>query len=204
MKKLSIDAVGDQCPLPVIKAKKALEGLEGPGVVEVRVNDAVAVENLKRLAASQGLGLEVRDLGGGVQEVGIRAEAPLPRSGPELPDTSCPAPTAAVTAAIGSRTMGQGDDELGAVLMKGFIYALTQLEQAPQTLLFYNGGAWLTTEDSPLLEDLKSLEQQGVEILTCGTCLNHYGRQDRLAMGQVTNMYAIVEKLMASARVIKP
>ena len=71
-------------------------------------------------------------------------------------------------------------------------------------MLFYNGGARLTCQGSESLEDLKSLEAQGVEILTCGTCLNHYGLAEALAVGSVTNMYAIVEKLAGAAKVIKP
>ena len=100
--------------------------------------------------------------------------------------------------------MGRGNDELGATLMKGFIYALSQLEELPKTLLFYNGGAKLTTEGSASLEDLKSMEAQGVEILTCGTCLNFYGLTEKLAVGGVTNMYSIVETLSGAAKVIKP
>ena len=88
--------------------------------------------------------------------------------------------------------------------MKGFLFALSQLESLPQTILFYNGGAKLTVEGSGSLEDLKAMEAQGVEILTCGTCLNHYGLTERLAVGGVTNMYAIVEKLAGAEKVVKP
>ena len=100
--------------------------------------------------------------------------------------------------------MGGGNDELGATLMKGFIYAVSQLDELPKTMLFYNGGAKLTVEGSASLEDLKSLQAQGVEILTCGTCLNFYGLSDKLAVGEVTNMYAIVEKLNGAGHIVKP
>lgn len=88
--------------------------------------------------------------------------------------------------------------------MKGFIFALSQLEKLPKTILFYNGGATITTEGSDSLEDLKNMEAQGVEILTCGTCLNYYGLTEKLAVGSVTNMYTIVERLNDAAKVIKP
>ncbi len=81
---------------------------------------------------------------------------------------------------------------------------MTQLEQLPKTMLFYNGGATLTTEGSDSLEDLKSLEAQGVEILTCGTCLDYYGLKDKLAVGGVTNMYSIVEAMAGAGRIIRP
>ena len=99
--------------------------------------------------------------------------------------------------------MGHGNDELGKILMKGFIYALSQLEELPKTILFYNGGATITTEGSASIEDLKSMEAQGVEILTCGTCLDYYGLKDKLCVGSVTNMYTIVEKLSQADKIIK-
>ena len=104
---------------------------------------------------------------------------------------------------ISSKAMGHGGDELGTALMKGFIYALSQQETLPTTILFYNGGANIPVEGSVSLEDLKNLEAQGVEILTCGTCLNFYGLTDKLAVGTVTNMYNIVEKLTSASKVIR-
>ena len=88
--------------------------------------------------------------------------------------------------------------------MKGFLFALGQLPQLPETVLFYNGGARLTVEGSDSLEDLRALEERGVEILTCGTCLNYYGLTEKLAVGSVTNMYAIAEKLAGAGKVVRP
>ena len=93
---------------------------------------------------------------------------------------------------------------MGAILLKGFIYALTQQDELPDQILFYNGGATLTTEGSDSLDDIKSLEAQGVEIKTCGTCLNYYGLIDKLKVGEVTNMYDIVETLAKASKVVKP
>ena len=106
--------------------------------------------------------------------------------------------------AIASDRMGSGNDELGKVLIKSFIFAVTQLDELPKTMLFYNGGATLTTEGSDSLEDLKSLEALGVEIMTCGTCLDYYGLKEKLAVGSVTNMYSIVETLAGASKIIKP
>ena len=106
--------------------------------------------------------------------------------------------------AVSSDKMGSGNDELGKVLMKGFLFAVTQLDELPKTMLFYNGGATLTTEGSDSLEDLKSLEAQGVEIMTCGTCLDYYGLKEKLAVGTVTNMYSIVETMDQATKVIRP
>ena len=71
-------------------------------------------------------------------------------------------------------------------------------------MLFYNGGARLTVEGSDSLEDLRALEERGVEILTCGTCLNYYGLTEKLAVGSVTNMYTIAEKLAGAGKVVRP
>ena len=100
--------------------------------------------------------------------------------------------------------MGEGAEELGKILMKSFLYALTQQDELPDTILFYNGGAKLTCECSESLEDLKDLAARGVEILTCGTCLNFYGITEKLQVGSVTNMYDIVERMSSADRVIKP
>ena len=106
--------------------------------------------------------------------------------------------------AVETETMGRGSEELGRTLMKGFLFAVGQLPQLPKTILFYNGGASLTCEGSPMLEDLKALEAEGVEILTCGTCLNYYGLTEKLAVGGVTNMYVIAEKMLNAGNVVKP
>lgn len=123
----------------------------------------------------------------------------------------CPAPACCppaadggIVAVISSNCMGQGDDTLGKLLMKGFIYALSQQEQLPRTVLLYNGGAFLSCEGSDSVEDLRELEAQGVEILTCGTCLNHYGLEGKLQVGGVTNMYEIAERMTGARLLVRP
>ena len=105
---------------------------------------------------------------------------------------------------LGADHMGEGDEKLGKMLMKGFVYALTQLEKLPQTILLYNSGAYLSCEGSDSIEDLKSMEAQGVEVMTCGTCLNHYGLTEKLAVGSVTNMYVIAQTMMEADHIVKP
>ena len=105
---------------------------------------------------------------------------------------------------ISSDRMGSGNDALGKVLIKGFIFAVTQLDKLPKAMLFYNGGATLTAEGSDSLADLKNLEAQGVEIMTCGTCLDYYGLKEKLAVGSVTNMYSIVETMAGADKILQP
>ena len=205
MKTVIVDAVGDQCPLPVVKATRALRELTEPGVLEIRVDNEIAVQNLTRMAAGNHLPVRSEKKGERLFVVTLEVAAPVGDAPVEEPALSC-APDARgdLVIAVDSETMGRGSDELGKLLMKSFLFAVTQLPQLPRTMLFYNGGARLTVEGSASLEDLKGLEARGVEILTCGTCLNFYGLADQLAVGGVTNMYSIVETLANAGKVLKP
>ena len=210
-----VNAIGDQCPVPVIKAMKALKEIREPGVLEIQVDNDVAVRNLTRLANSRKLAvssekkaeklylvrmrIEEQDL----EALQAEPEKEAQNSGEEM--VSCmPEYRSNTVVAIGSDCMGNGDDQLGRTLMKGFLYAVSQLEQLPKTILLYNGGVKLAVEGAVSVEDLKSMEAQGVQVLACGTCLNYYGLTEQLAVGSITNMYAIVEELNAAGKVIRP
>lgn len=199
-----VNAIGDACPTPVIKTKKAMAELGGPGTVETLVDNPIAVQNLTRMAVNSGCSVKSEKLEENryrvVIEVGEGADT-------REAEETCPVPGGSrddTVVVISSATMGSGSDELGAILMKSYIYSLTQLETLPKKMLFYNGGAKLTVEGSASLDDLKSLEAQGVEILTCGTCLNHYGLSEKLSVGGVTNMYDIAETMASAGRLVRP
>jgi selenium metabolism protein YedF len=100
--------------------------------------------------------------------------------------------------------MGSGDDALGETLMKSFVYALTQQDRLPDTILTYNGGVKLACEGSPALNDLKEMKSRGVTIFSCGTCLNFYDLSDKLGVGESTNMYEIVAMMLEADRIVKP
>jgi selenium metabolism protein YedF len=108
----------------------------------------------------------------------------------------------AVVVAVSSDRMGRGDDQLGEVLLRSFLHTLGEVSLAPDTLIFYNSGVKLAVEGSPALEDLRSLEARGVRILLCGTCLGHFELKDRIAAGEISNMYAITETMLGAGRVI--
>mgnify|MGYP002753064269 CR=1 FL=1 len=199
---LKVDARGDACPLPVVKAKKAIAELNGAGEVEVLVDNEIAVQNLTKMAQQKGYRSAAEKLA--EREYRVLLTVGEPAAEEEEAPACAPDARTDTVVVIASDHMGEGDEELGKVLIKGFIYALTEQDVLPQTILFYNGGAKLTCEESPTLEDLKSLEAQGVEILTCGTCLNHYGLTDKLQVGSVTNMYVIAEKMLNAGNVVKP
>ena len=205
----TVDALGKTCPQPVIMTAKELDALAEAGraaeSVEVLVDNMVAVENLKRLGASRHRSVEVVEeegrwrvlLGGGD---GSDAGAPAPEVACELPAPDL-AHVAGRTIAVGSEFMGRGDKELGAIFMKGLIYAFANADVPPTKMVFFNGGARLTCAGSESLEDIRQLEERGCEILTCGTCLDFYGIKDDLAVGGVTNLYAI-SQVMLDERVV--
>lgn len=105
---------------------------------------------------------------------------------------------------IPAETMGHGDDGLGKKLMKAFLYALGEADEAPSHVLLYNGGAFLSQEGAETVEDLKKLADKGVEVMTCGTCTEFYGISDKVAVGSITNMYEIVEICTEADSVIRP
>ena len=204
---IKVNAIGDTCPIPVVKAKNAIKEMGGAGVVEVLVDNEIAVQNLGKMASQKGYAFASEKLGDAEYKVTMTVgESAEQQNVDDIPEVCAvtPAHKKNVVVAINSAKMGVGHNELGGVLIKGFIFALTQMDELPSAILFYNGGATLTTEGSASLEDLKNLEAQGVEILTCGTCLNYYGLGDKLRVGEVTNMYSIVEKLTGADLVVKP
>lgn len=203
--KLVIDARGDACPIPVVKTLKALGALAGPGEVETIVDNKVAVENLTRMAASKGCTSAAEQTAEKEWHVTTTATETVEVAAGEPEAAQCVVPAKRnVVVQISAATMGVGDDVLGKKLMKAFIFSLTQLPELPQTILFYNGGAHLTCEGSDSLEDLRNLADAGVEILTCGTCTDFYGITDKLAVGELTNMYVIAEKLSGASVVVRP
>lgn len=105
---------------------------------------------------------------------------------------------------LSGNTMGTGEEKLGKALMKAFVFAVTKQDVLPETILCYNTGAYLTCEGADTLEDMKTLEAEGVKILTCGTCLDFYGIKETLAAGSVTNMYEIVEIMENAKTIVRP
>ena len=171
---------------------------------DTRLTDKFS-KDLTRMAAGNHLPVQAEKKGEHLFVVTMEVAEPVGDAPAEEPALTCvPDARGDLVVAVDSETMGRGSDELGKLLMKSFLFAVSQLPRLPRTVLFYNGGAKLTVEGSESLEDLRNMEAQGVEILTCGTCLNFYGLAEKLAVGGVTNMYAIVEALANAGKVIKP
>ena len=187
-----------------MNAKKASEELNTGDVLTVLVDNEIAVQNLTRFASHKGFAPSSEKKG--EKEFAVTMQISGAAAAEAQEEILC-APDArrkGMLVVLSANTMGTGDPKLGTSLMKAFVFALTKQDQLPDTILCYNTGASLTCEGADTLEDLKLLEGEGVTILTCGTCLDFYGLKEKLAVGSVTNMYDIVERMEKAAQIIKP
>ena len=192
--------------------KKAVGEFREDGVLTVLVDNEIAVQNLQKFAAQKGFAAAGEKKADKEYEVTIRvsAEAAALSPGAEektdaeevncIPDSR----KKGMVVVLSANVMGGGDEKLGKTLMKAFVFALTKQDVLPDTILCYNSGAYLTCEGSDSLDDFRELEAEGVNIMTCGTCLDFYGIKDMLAVGTVTNMYDIVETMEKAKQIIRP
>lgn len=190
---IKVDARGLACPQPVIATKKALEKITD-GTITTIVDNFAAKENVIKFAAANHCEVTYQEKAG-IYYIKIskgqgRLEPAVTQADKE--DT---------VYLITQKTLGHGSSELGGVLIKSFFFALLEKEPLPRTLLFVNSGVHLTTENSPVIEYLTALQEQGVQILSCGTCLDYYELKDKLLVGGITNMYTIIEEMSAAAKV---
>ena len=200
-----IDCKGMACPLPVVNAKKASEQLHAGDILTVLVDNEIAVQNLSRFAEYRGFAVSAEKKQDKEYAV-VMQIAGSPAGPAQEEEAACVMDSRrkGMLVVLSGNVMGTGDSRLGTSLMKAFVFALTKQDQLPDTILCYNTGAYLTCEGADTLEDLKLLESEGVTILTCGTCLDFYGLKEKLAVGGVTNMYDIVERMENAAQIIKP
>lgn len=188
-----VDALGKACPMPVILAKKEID--VGNTSFVVAVDNEVAVQNLQRLAESQGYQVQVQTKDGNfhVSFTGEGASAAC------CEETAKPKNWALF---VGKDFIGDGSEELGTSLMTMFFYTLAESNDAPRYVLFMNSGVKLPVENDQVVEHLKTLQEKGSEILVCGTCLKFFGIADNLKIGTVSNMYDISERMHLADKVI--
>ena len=180
---------------PVVTAKKALDESEGERFILI-VDNLAARENVERFAQSQGAVVTVEERG---NDFYLRMQ----RSGTSDVEGSVQKPGKLVVY-INSNQLGVGEEALGVILMRAFLKVLFDLKPSASKLIFINSGVRLTSEGSEVLETLRTLSQKGVEILSCGTCLDYYGLKDKLKVGIVSNMYDIAQSLLEADRLIRP
>jgi selenium metabolism protein YedF len=193
----TVDARGLACPQPVILTRKALQ--EGGGPVTTIVDNDAAERNVTRMAEKAGHTVAVEKQGDDIY-LHIAGDAPAPQ--PLAVGRAVPA-SGPLVLVVSSEFMGRGEhEELGHVLVRAFFHTLGEVEPVPDTIVFFNSGVKLAVEGSPVVEDLQALADRGIEILACGTCLDYYGLMDKLAVGEVSNMYSIAEILLSAAKTV--
>lgn len=186
-----IDARGLLCPQPVIMAKKALEELVEGELVCI-VDNITAKENVSRLATNLEHEHSIEEKEGHFY---IKIKKTKKEEANKIKSDN-------FVIVITTDKIGTGNDELGAVLMKSYTYALTEAKPLPKSIMFLNSAATLTVEGSEVLGNIQKMRDMGVEIISCGTCLDYYGIKEKLAVGIVGNMYTIVEKMHEASKVI--
>lgn len=192
-----LDAQGLPCPQPVILTRKALaEG--GFSTLEVLVDDAAARENILKFAAWAACEVEALSSDGPLTRILLRPGNPA-----EAPETAsaAPAPALGATVLITSDGIGDGSPDLSRLLMRGFLYTLTECDAPPMRIILMNDGVRLAVEGSDSLENLRKTADRGVDIIACGTCLEFYKLTEALGVGRISNMYEISEHVMSGSTV---
>ncbi len=197
-----MDARGLACPEPVLKTKAAVEQPD-VSVVRVQVDNDAAVENVSRFLTYQGFQVSVDAFADHSLVEGVKEENDgTPRPDQEKHTSSGDGEGQKIVVLIGSRTIGEGDDVLGEKLMLSYIKTLKEMGDDLWRLIFVNGGVHFAIEGSELLPELVALEEQGITILVCGTCLNHFDILEKKRVGQTTNMLDIVTAMQLADKVI--
>ena len=191
-----VDCRGLSCLQPIIQTKQALEKDER---VTIIVDNLAARDNVARFGKSQGGKVAIDERKDGIY---ITIEKTKRNKQPEkIPVAKTPS-IGPVVAVIRSDQMGQGEEQLGRVLIRAFLHTLTEVSERPDTIIFFNTGVRLTVEGSEVFDDLQTLERYGIEILICGTCLDYFGLKAKIVVGQVSNMYTIAETMLSAGRLV--
>jgi selenium metabolism protein YedF len=188
-----IDCRGLKCPKPVILTKKEYDLID-KGEFQVIVDNEAAKENVVKFVKNEGGNCTAEEKEG-LYYLTVKKES----SGCSIMDFGHEENLVIV---VTTDKLGSGDDKLGEVLMKSYMYALSESDNKPKTIIFINGGVKLTTEGSEVLDSLNRLAEDGAEILSCGTCLDFYGLKGKLKIGSISNMFTIVEKMNTASKVV--
>ncbi|PPK82721.1 selenium metabolism protein YedF [Lacrimispora xylanisolvens] len=199
-----IDAMGKACPVPVVLAKKAAAELASEGgELQVLVDNQPACENLRNMAEGNGYAVMEEKIEPGRYRVTITVPVQEQAQVQSVTEqTPVKREESGLVVVISKDSMGQGSEELGKILIKGFLFSLTQLKNPPKAVLFFNSGVLLTVEGCNTLDDLRELEQAGTQIEICGTCADYYSVKDSIGVGKIVNMMTITERMAYAGSVI--
>ena len=188
-----LDLRGKTCPVPVIETKNFLEN-SPVDAVEIVVDNPTASENVRRFLGSKGYSTSVAEEGGVYRVEGYRDERPAPAASREQKSLVY----------IDGEFMGRGSEELGKVLMRAFLNTVKELGVRPWRMVFINSGVKLVASDSEYVGILKDIEGLGIEIISCGTCLDYFHLKDRVGVGRISNMFEIMTSFNEATNVIRP
>ena len=200
-----LDGFGKPCPMPLVMAKKEIDA--GCRDLAVQVDNETAVKNLTRLGKKTGLSVACDAIEGGwlmtFSEGGEGAQEPDVSAALAAGSACSTGAGCGYAVFVGKDFVGDGDAELGRNLMKMALYTLSESDDVPASLLFMNAGVKLVAGDEKqIVDSVHALEEKGTEVLVCGTCLDFYGVKDKLAAGEVSNMYDILGRMQEAAKVI--
>lgn len=200
-----LDCRGLNCPEPVLRAKAALE--ESREAILVEVDNPASRDNVIRFGKSQGCSYTST----AIENSCFRIElTPSASGGARAEDIDASAYSCEVPASSGliyiiaSDTMGRGSDELGWALLQTYIATIREVSPLPDKIFFYNGGVRIVATEGKALEAVQYLEKKGVEVYSCGTCLEFFKLEKELKVGKITNMYDILDSMSRAAKVVSP
>jgi selenium metabolism protein YedF len=198
----TLDTKGLKCPQPLIMLKEALLDLKLGEEIRVVTDNDTSLKNLLSYLQDQGVEPEVSSAGTVHTLVAPKPDQDIASSDAAIYCTT-DLPISYVVC-IKGELMGDGDPELGRLLMETFMDNLKLQEQLPTHVVLYNGGVKLAMKDSPVCNSLTELEELGTRIMLCGTCIDHYGLQFDIGVGMISNMVVITETLAAAGHVVTP
>lgn len=201
-----INTIGQMCPGPLIATKRALKESEMVDSFEVLTDNKTALDNISRFLKDNNIEFYVNEKDNiwAITVIRNYYDMPLPveeeNNKSDIPHFS----RGDFIIVFNSDKMGEGDEELGRLLLSNFISAIKDLDILPGKMVFYNSGVRLGTEDSPVVESLKEIENMGVSLLMCSTCTKYYSLEDKIKIGTVSNMYEIAQVMASAGKIVKP
>jgi selenium metabolism protein YedF len=201
-----VDTKGQFCPAPLIATKKALKETNVGESFMVITDNQTSFDNLSRFLKDNNTDFQINRTGDVWTLTVTRTSGEVIHAKEEDYCSSAVShfQKGNFIIVVTSDKMGEGDDDLGHLLMSNFIKALKDLDRLPQKMIFYNNGVKLVTNGSPVIKQLKDLEKMGVELLLCATCVNHYSLAASVGAGILSNMYAIAEVMASAGNIVKP
>ncbi|MEI8347750.1 MAG: sulfurtransferase-like selenium metabolism protein YedF [Pseudomonadota bacterium] len=196
MESKTYDARGQLCPRPLMVARQALKEHRPDEIFNLLIDNQISKENVERFLADNHISFKT-------QQEGSTYRLEIKKGNQEITAGPTSTPLSTVIC-IKSNQMGQGPEELGKILIQAFINTLSDTDPFPQKIVFYNTGILLALDDSPVLPALNKLQDSGVKLLVCGTCVSYFNAKDKVKVGIISNMYDILEALSQSSKIIEP